>query len=127
MDVLTPNESETRILLGLPPDDPTPTLELAGRLRESGVEQIVVTRGEEGAVIVTAGGIEEVAAVPVKTLDVTGRRQFQCGAGRRLGEGAILRDAVHNATFAGAYATTQLGVIDGLPTRAELEEFMARE
>src|SRR5262249_38792944 len=44
VDVLTPNESELRILLGLAPDDPTDTLELAGRLRHLGVRNIVVTR-----------------------------------------------------------------------------------
>ena len=90
VDVLTPNESETRILLGLPPDDPTPTLELAGRLLELGVETIVVTRGEEGAVIVSAGGTEEVPAVEVQALDVTGAGDsFKRGAGRwsRRGHG----------------------------------------
>ena len=34
-----------------------------------------------------------------------------------------LRSAVGQAVRAGAYTTTHLGVIDGLPTRAELEAF----
>jgi ribokinase len=128
VDVLTPNESETRILLGLPPDDPTPTFELAGRLLDLGVERIVVTRGEHGAIIVTGDRVDEVAAVPVQALDVTGAGDsFNAGLAVGLGEGATLRDAVCQATYAGAYTTTHLGVIDGLPTRAELEEFMARE
>jgi ribokinase len=128
VDVLTPNESEARILLGLPPDDPTPTLELAGRLLNLGVDGIVVTRGEEGAVIVTADYMEETPAVPVQALDVTGAGDsFNAALAVGLGEGAALRDAVCQATYAGAYTTTHLGVIDGLPTRAELEEFMARE
>ncbi len=128
VDVLTPNESETRILLGLPPDDSTPTRELAGRLLDLGVDRIVVTRGEEGAVIVTADYIEEVSAVPVQALDVTGAGDsFNAALAVSLSKGATLRDAVCHATYAGAYTTTHLGVIDGLPTRAELEEFMARE
>ena len=128
VDVLTPNESETRILLGLPPDDPTPTLELAGRVQDLGVERVVVTRGEGGAAIVTADGIEEVAAVPVNALDVTGAGDsFNAALAVGLAEGLSLRDGVDKATYAGAYTTTHLGVIDGLPTRAELEEFMARE
>ncbi len=64
VDLLTPNESEVRILLDLPPDDPTPTLELARRLLERGVSQIVVTVGERGSIVVTAEGVEE---VPVLT------------------------------------------------------------
>ena len=124
VDVLTPNESETRILLGLPPDDPTPTLELAGRLLELGVETIVVTRGEEGAIIVTAKGTEVVPAVPVQALDVTGAGDsFNAALAVSLAGGMDLRSAVGQATRAGAYTTTHLGVIDGLPTRAELEAF----
>ncbi len=128
VDVLTPNESETRILLGLPPDDPTPTLDLAGRLLELGVNRIVVTRGEEGAIIVTASEIEEIAAVPVEALDVTGAGDsFNAALAVALGEGHSLREAVRRATHAGAYTTTFLGVIDGLPTRAELEAFAQRK
>ncbi len=128
VDVLTPNESETRILLGLPPDDPTPTLDLAGRLLELGVDRIVVTRGEEGAIIVTASETEEIAAVPVEALDVTGAGDsFNAALAVALCEGHSLREAVRRATYAGAYTTTFLGVIDGLPTRAELEAFAQRK
>ena len=124
VDVLTPNESETRILLGLAPDDPTPTLELAGRLLDLGVETIVVTRGEEGAVIVNAGGTEEVAAVAVQALDVTGAGDsFNAALAVGLAGGMDLRSAVGQAVRAGAYTATHLGVIDGLPTRAEMEAF----
>ena len=123
-DVLTPNESETRILLGLPPDDPTPTEDLAGRLLELGVETIIVTRGEEGSLIVTARGIEAVPPTPVQALDVTGAGDsFNAALAVGLAEGQDLRAAVEQANRAGAFTTTHLGVIDGLPTRAELEDF----
>ncbi len=46
IDYLTPNESELRILLGLPPDDPTPTRTLANRLRALGV-QMCSSRGPD--------------------------------------------------------------------------------
>ena len=124
VDILTPNESEARILLGLPPDDPTPTPELAARLLELGVERIVATCGEKGALIVTAQGVEAIAAVPVQPLDVTGAGDsFNAALAVALGEGHSLREAVYRATFAGAYTTTRLGVIDGLPTKAELKVF----
>ncbi|MXY93632.1 MAG: ribokinase [Caldilineaceae bacterium SB0670_bin_27] len=124
VDLLTPNESETRILLGLPPDDPTPTQDLAGRLLELGVETIVVTRGEEGALIVTPRGTEAIPATPVQALDVTGAGDsFNAALAVGLAEGLDLRAAVNQANRAGAYTTIHLGVIDGLPTRAELEAF----
>ena len=124
VDVMTPNESETRILLGLPPDDPTPTLDLARQLLDLGVENIIVTRGERGALIVTAQGTEAVPTTPVQALDVTGAGDsFNAALAVGIGEGMDLRTAVEQATRAGAYTTTHLGVIDGLPTRTELEAF----
>ncbi len=124
VDVLTPNESETRILLGLPPDDPTPTPDLVGQLLDLGVESIIVTRGEEGALIVTAQGTASVPATPAQALDVTGAGDsFNAALAIGIGEGMDLKSAVEQATRAGAYTTTHLGVIDGLPTRAELEAF----
>src|SRR2546429_428821 len=72
VDVLTPNESELRILSGLAPDDPTSTLELAHRLQARGVRQLVVTRGSQGALVVTADGASQhVPAVPVQVVDTT--------------------------------------------------------
>jgi len=124
VDVLTPNESETRIMLGLPPDDPTPTQDLAGRLLGLGAETIVVTRGEEGSLIVTPRGTEAVPATPVQALDVTGAGDsFNAALAVGLAEGLDLRAAVKQANRAGAYTTMHLGVIDGLPTREELEAF----
>ncbi len=124
VDLLTPNESETRILLGLTPDDPTPTLELARHLLDLGVQRIVVTRGKQGALIVTPEGSEEVPAIAVEALDVTGAGDsFNAALAVGLGEGMKLRDAVRQATYAGAYTTTHLGVINGLPMRAALEAF----
>ncbi len=124
VDVLTPNESETRILLGLPPDDPTPTPELAQRLLDFGIKNIVVTRGRHGSLIVSDRGYEEIPPVKIKPVDVTGAGDsFNAALAVGLGEGLNLRDAVRNANYAGAYTAQFLGVINGLPTRAQLEAF----
>lgn len=124
VDILTPNETETRILLGLPPDDPTPTLDLARRLLKYGVERIVVTQGKRGALIVTPEGSEEIPAVKIQAVDATGAGDsFNAALAVGLGEGLALHEAVRQANYAGAYTATHLGVIEGLPTRAELEVF----
>ncbi len=127
VDVLTPNETELRILLDLPPSDPTPNEELAWRLLELGPRQLVVTLGGEGALIATPDGVERVAAVPgVNAVDVTGAGDsFNAALAVGLGEGLGLRRAVARACSAGAYAVQYLGVIDSLPTRDELEGFIA--
>jgi ribokinase len=125
-DLLTPNESEARVLLGLPPDDPTPTIELARRLLDFGIGQVVVTRGRRGAVIVDADGVAEVFAPTIQMVDPTGAGDsFNAALVFGLGEGLSLPQAVRRACFAGAYTATHLGVIAGLPTRDELESFVA--
>jgi ribokinase len=134
VDVLTPNESELRILSGLAPDDPTDTLELAGRLLARGVRHLVVTRGSRGALLISAGGATQaVPGVPVTVVDTTGAGDaFTCALAVALAEGggadktggateASLLAAARFAVYAGALACTRLGVVPALPTRAELE------
>ena len=126
VDLITPNETETRILLGLPPDDPTPTTQLARGLLDLGVRRVVVTMGSRGSLIVTPEANEVVPPLDIKALDVTGAGDsFNAALAVRLAEGMDLRDAVAEANCSGAYTCTHLGVIDGLPTRAELESFKA--
>jgi len=123
VDVLTPNESELRILSGLAPDDPTDTLALAHRLQARGVRQLVVTRGSQGALVVAAdGSTHRVPGTPVNVVDSTGAGDaFTSALAVALAEKQPLLEAVRFATVAGALACTRLGVIPALPTRAELE------
>jgi ribokinase len=127
VDVLTPNSGELRILLGLPPDDPTDTLTLAHRLQARGVRTLVVTLGGDGVLIVRAdGSAEHVPGVPVDVVDSTGAGDaFNCALGVALAEGQDLSAAVRFATCAGALACTRLAVIPSLPHRAEVERLLA--
>ncbi len=129
VDVLTPNESELRILCGLAPDDATDTLEIAHRLQKRGVRNLVVTRGGDGALVITPDGkVEHVPGQKVKVVDTTGAGDaFTCALGVALAEGQPLLGAVRFATYAGALACTKLGVIPALPTRAEVEGMMKEQ
>jgi ribokinase len=124
VDILTPNSTEVRILLGLAPDDPTPTRTLAHRLLDYGVQTVIVTLGREGALIVTQDKIIEVPAIPIQAVDVTGAGDsFNASLAVHLGQGMSVQDAVHEAVYSGAYTAMHLGVIDGLPTREQLNIF----
>lgn len=124
VDILTPNASEARILLGLSPEDPSPPHDLAQRLLDLGVGRVVVTLGAEGALIADGAEKTHVPAVSIRAVDVTGAGDsFNAALAVSLGEGRALEEAVRFAVRAGAYTALQLGVIDGLPTRAGLEDF----
>ena len=68
----------------------------------------------------------EVSAERVATVDSTGAGDAFCGAlAAALAEGRPLSEAVRRAVAGGALATTHVGAREGMPTRAELEAFLA--
>ena len=126
VDILTPNATEARILLGLPPDDPSPAEDLARGLMDFGVGTVIVTRGEQGALIVNDVRYAHIPAISIDAVDVTGAGDsFSAALAVFLGEGKSIEEAARQAVVAGAYTATRLGVIDGLPTRAEFVRFKA--
>lgn len=127
IDILTPNESELRILLGLPPDDASSDLELARQMQERGVKTIVVTRGEKGALILNDGKVTEVPGIGVEVVDTTGAGDaFNAGLATALAEGKSLTEAVRFANCAGAMACTKLGVIPALAGRNVVKQLYRR-
>ena len=122
-DIVTPNETELRILMGLSPDDSTPTVDLAHRLHGRGPQTVIVTMGEQGALVLAEGAEPvAVAGLPVKVVDTTGAGDAFCsGLAVALSEGKDLLTAVRFANCAGALACTALGVIPAMAHRAEVQ------
>jgi ribokinase len=122
VDFITPNETELRVLQGLPPDDPTPTEDLAHRLQARGAGKIIVTMGEQGSLVLTDGQSFHVPSVAVDVVDTTGAGDaFNSGLAIALAEGQDLVAAVRFATCSGALACTKLGVIPSLASRPAVD------
>jgi ribokinase len=123
IDLLTPNETELRILLGLEPDDATPTAELASQLQREYGPTVIVTRGEHGSLLLTKEDRREFPAVPVKVVDTTGAGDaFTAALAVALAEGKDIATAIRFATCSGAFACTRLGVIPSLGHRTEIDK-----
>jgi ribokinase len=122
VDVLTPNETELRILAGrVTHEDAGDPLADGRELVRRGVGTVVLTRGGAGAVIIRTDGELAVPAPLVDAIDTTGAGDAFNGAlAVGLALGASLADAVHIAVVAGALACTRRGVVPSLPTAAEL-------
>jgi ribokinase len=119
VDYLTPNESELRILLDLPADDPRSSRELAEELRRRGVRSVITTLGRDGAMILTDTLDIRVSAIEVEVTDTTGAGDaFNSGFAVALAEGRDLVEAVRFGVVCGGMACTRLGVIPSLPNRA---------
>ncbi len=120
VDLLTPNETELRVLLGRRPDDDVPTRVLVDELKALGVSRIIITMGERGALIVGADGSEQaVSPISVDVVDTTGAGDaFNAGLAVALSEGKSLEEATTFASCTGALACTALGVIPSLAYRS---------
>lgn len=125
VDIATPNHTELRVLLGRRPDDPAGDADLCNELLKAGVGAVILTRGEEGALIVKRDGAKEIPAMAVKVVDTTGAGDAFSGTlAASLAEGAALEGAARRAAAAGALACTRLGVIPALPYRRDVEALM---
>lgn len=125
VDYLTPNESEMAILAGVASAsiDQDSLPRLASLL---GVPNLIVTLGSRGACILENGRTEYVAAFPVTPVDTTASGDAFNGAlAVALARGESITGAVKYANAAGAITATRPGAQPSLPTRKELDHFMA--
>ncbi len=107
VDILTAAEEEIEFFGGLE------------SLRDQ-VEEIIVTQGEEGAILYTEEGRFRAAATQVDVVDTTGAGDALTGAYlafREKGSQAALEKAVKAASL----STTAKGAMSSLPRRSELE------
>jgi ribokinase len=122
VDVLTPNQHEAAGLA----DEAMSWGKLFERLSAEGVRKLVVTLGSRGAAIYGGEGETLVAAPEVDAVDATGAGDAFNGAlAAALSEGRGIEEAVRRAVAAGSMATRARGARAGLPTRQELEAFLA--
>lgn len=125
VDILTPNQSEARILLGLEADDPQADTEIALKLRALGVGYVVMTLGADGALIAGSDGITKIASYLVDVVDTTGAGDAFNGAlAAGLASGLTLAEAARRGTAAGALAVTKKLVVPALPDQTQISELM---
>jgi ribokinase len=121
VDIITPNQSEARVLAGRSPNEACDAEEIARDLIRCGVKQVVMTLGEKGALIVTGSSSRRVPALKMDAVDTTGAGDaFNAGLAMALACGAGLEDAVRFAVVTGGLAVTREGVIPSLPDRDEV-------
>lgn len=127
VDILTPNETEARVCVGLPPEHDLPNSEIAARLLARGAGAVVMTLGDKGAEVFTGDGTQTVPAYRVEVVDSNGAGDsFNAGLCVALSEGASLTDA---ARFAGAVAGLCCTAWETVPSyhhRAQVDEFIAQ-
>ncbi len=128
IDVLTPNASEARVLAGGDPDGTATPDELVDLLRERFAGTIVLTLGDQGAVVDQGGERAHVDPIRVsRVVDTTGAGDsFTAALAVALARGDDLTDAVRFATAAGAHAVGIAEVIPALPYPDDVAALLRR-
>jgi ribokinase len=126
--VLTPNETEARILTGIEVVDDDSARRAAARLLSVGVKAVVLTLGSKGFLLADGNTMEVVPAWKVKAVDTTAAGDaFMGGLTVGLAQGQSLRDAALFANRVAALSVTKMGAQPSMPTRKEVEGFSAAE
>jgi ribokinase len=130
VDILTPNENEAAYISGW---DELNDLEdlciLAEQLQQKGASRVVVTRGDKGCFLKDQVGDPSLVPVPiVDAVDATAAGDcFNGSLAAMIAQGDSLLDGTRFAIAAAALSVTKLGAMPSLPTRQEVDDFIASD
>lgn len=124
-DFLIPNETELSLLTGMEVKDIPSTEQAARALLDQGAQNVIVTLGSKGALIVDKYTGTHVDTFKVGVVDTTAAGDaFIGGFAVALGSAGSLADAVRYGCACGALACTKFGAQPSLPTKEEVEKFI---
>ena len=124
-DFIIPNETELSLLTGMEVKD-VPSAEKAARtLLERDAQNVIVTLGSKGALIVNKDTSSHVDTFKVDVVDTTAAGDAFIGGFAVSLDSSSLLNAVRYACACGALATTRFGAQPSLPTKEEVERFMS--
>ncbi len=127
IDVITPNETEAEVLTGVTVADDDSAQEAANILHSKGIEIVMITLGAKGVWLSQNGRGEIIPGFRVEATDTTAAGDTFNGAlVTGLLEDLPLESAIKFAHAAAAISVTRFGAQTSIPTRKEVEEFLAQ-
>ncbi|NLX64237.1 MAG: ribokinase [Clostridiaceae bacterium] len=122
-----PNEIELAALVNSHISCDNDLLANSKKLLEKGAVNVITTIGERGSIFVNKDTSFLTKAVPVQKKDTTAAGDTFIGAFCvAIYEGKTIKEAINFATHASALTITKEGAQESLPTRAEVEDFIAK-
>jgi ribokinase len=125
---LIPNETEAGLLTGIEVKDIASAQEAATQLQRLGVQTVILTLGENGAVVAHEDTCVHETAVSMDVVDTTAAGDTFVGSfAVAVTEGKSVIEAVRFAKHAAALAVTKLGAQPSIPTRDKVEQFITKK
>ncbi|EKO3889759.1 ribokinase [Vibrio metschnikovii] len=127
VDVITPNETEAQVLTGITVTDDATAQQAATVLHQQGIEIVIITLGAKGVWLSEHGRGQLVPGFRVSVTDTTAAGDTFNGAFvTGLLENMPLESAIKFAHAAAAISVTRFGAQTSIPTRQEVDEFLAQ-
>ncbi|MCH7982620.1 MAG: ribokinase [Chloroflexi bacterium] len=124
--ILTPNQGEASSLAGIDVVDAGTAKSAARSIRDTGIETVIVTLGDQGAWVESDGVSELLDPFDVNVVaTVAAGDAFNGGLGAGLASGMDLLDAARLGMAAGAICVSRDGAQEAMPSRSEAEALMA--
>ena len=127
-DFLVPNESEAESITGMPVKSVADARRVSTALREMGANSVVVTLGENGALLNHGGVCEHVPAFDAgPVVETTGAGDCFCGGfAHALLQNSSPVDAARFACAAASISVTRPGTAPSMPVAEEVEAILIR-
>lgn len=121
-DILMPNEVEASMLTGMPTETVEQAVAAGQKLRERGVETVVMTLGSRGSLLIAGDGEPvHIPAERVQAVDTTGAGDAFVGSfAYLLASGRTLRDSVERAGAIATRSVLKTGTQSSFPMRDEV-------
>lgn len=128
VSILTPNQTEAAFLTRTlkVPENMAEAERVARTLQGRGAQTVIVKMGESGCFLADGSTAAAMAGFRVEAVDTTAAGDAFNGAlATALAEGRPLPEAVSFAQAAAALSVTKPGAIASIPTRVQVEHFLA--
>ncbi|WP_318471493.1 ribokinase [Photobacterium leiognathi] len=127
IDMITPNETEAEVLTGVTVTDNQSAQKAADILHTKGIDTVMITLGAKGVWLSRMGKGDIISGFRVEATDTTAAGDTFNGAlVTGLLEGLALESAIKFAHAAAAISVTRFGAQTSIPTREEVDAFLAQ-
>jgi len=127
ISILTPNKTEAEMLSGIKVLDFQSAKKAAQKIKDRGVKTVIITLGNEGALVLHEDVFTQIPAFPVNAVDTTAAGDTFNGAlVVALSEGKDILQATSYACKASAISVTRIGAQASIPYKREVDAFIVK-
>ena len=126
VDILTPNETEARLAIGMHPQAEMAHETVAKALLKTGCKQVIMTLGGDGAVVYSKEESFPVSSCKIDVIDSNGAGDsFNAALSVGLAQGKGIRESVAYANAAAGLCCTKWETVPSYHTAKEVAAFIA--